>query len=267
MGVAELHGKISATATNLSERMEDLLTSDTFGCMRYVPADRALVPFLRVAQSLDGELLAISDDVVRVRYSFWPWLTSPQAIPCEPDVVLGIEMPENQVHVVLIEVKYLSGLSSEEDNREEPNDQLARELDNLDAIVPSDLGWSHQLKVVRRSLVFVTQDMGIPRELIAQSLSEYQRKRNRETDVYWLSWRSLPAILESSLENEINEERRVVLEDMLKLLVRKELTVFLGVEPVNGSFTTPDFYRSISASYTWPEVPESFNISYEYEVV
>lgn len=35
MTIAEIRGKISEIGVNLSERMEYLLTSDTFGCMRY----------------------------------------------------------------------------------------------------------------------------------------------------------------------------------------------------------------------------------------
>ena len=34
MTVAEMHGKISDS--NISERMEDLLTLDVFGCLRYL---------------------------------------------------------------------------------------------------------------------------------------------------------------------------------------------------------------------------------------
>ena len=43
---------------------------------------------------------------------------------------------ESAVHVVSVETKYYSSFSSEEDERPEPNDQLARELDNLDAVSP-----------------------------------------------------------------------------------------------------------------------------------
>ena len=51
MTIAEIRGKISETGSNLSERMEDLLTSDTFGCMRYLPPETVLIPFLNKAIS------------------------------------------------------------------------------------------------------------------------------------------------------------------------------------------------------------------------
>lgn len=266
MTVAEIRGKISETGTNLSERMEDLLTSDVFGCMRYLPAEKALVPFLQTARSLHGNALTIPGEVLRVHWSFWPWLKLAGRIPCEPDVVVGIETEENYIHLVLIEAKYYSGLSSEEDERAEPNDQLARELDNLDMVSCATLGWRTQSEIASRALLFITQDMGIPRDLIVKSLAEYTRKRNRDGDIFWVSWRFLPYILERRLEKETVPENKAVLEDMLALLLRKELRMFGGVEPVAEYFALPEFYSVTPTKYSWPELPESLDIDYAFEV-
>ncbi len=266
MSIAEIRGKISDTGTNISERMEDLLTSDIFGCMRYLPARKALIPFLRMACSLYGNVLTIPSDVIKVHYSFWPWLKSAGRIPCEPDVMLGFETKENYIHLILVEAKYYSGLSSEEDDQPEPNDQLARELDNLDVVSCSTLGWRTQSEITSRTLLFVTQDMGIPRDLLAQSLAEYKRKRKREGDIFWASWRLLPSILEHGLEVESIPEHRAVLEDMLTLLLRKELIIFSGIEPVTDYLTLPDFYHYTPTRYSWPVIPVSLDIDYVFEV-
>jgi len=77
MTIAEIHGKISDAGSNLSERMEDLLTSDIFGCMRYLPADKALLPLLNTARSFHGKSFNIQDKVIKTHYSFWPGLKSP----------------------------------------------------------------------------------------------------------------------------------------------------------------------------------------------
>ena len=42
--IAEIKGKISSTGSNLSDRLEDLLTSDVFGPLRYIPFDEGLLP-------------------------------------------------------------------------------------------------------------------------------------------------------------------------------------------------------------------------------
>jgi hypothetical protein len=266
MSIAEIRGKISDTGTNLSERMEDLLTSDIFGCMRYLPAKKALIPFLQTAYSLHGNILVIPSEVIRVYYLFWPWLKLEGLIPCEPDVILGLETEQGCVHLVLIEVKY-SGLSSEEDDRPEPNDQLARELDNLDAVSCATLGWSTHLKIASRTLLFVTQDIGIPRDLLVQSLAEYTRKRKKEGKIFWVSWRFLPSILGQSLEKENIPENRAVLADMLALLLRKELIMFGGVESITEYFALPDFYYYTPTKYSWPIIPVSIDIDYTFEVV
>ncbi len=267
MSIAEIRGKISETGTNLSERMEDLLTSDIFGCMRYLPAQKALIPFLQTAHSLHGNILTIQGEVIRVHYSFWPWLKLANRTPCEPDVVLCLETEENQVHLVVIEAKYYSGLSSEEDERAEPNDQLARELDNLDAVSCATLGWGTHLEIASRALLFVTQNMGIPRDLLVKSLAEYRRKRNKDGEIFWVSWRFLPPILEQSPEQESVPENRAVMADMLALLLRKGLIMFGGVEPITECFVLPDFYHLTPTKYSWPVIPESLDIDYVFEVM
>ncbi len=266
MSIAEIRGKISETGANLSERMEDLLTSDIFGCMRYLPVQKALVPFLQIARSLHGNILTIPGEVIRVHYSFWPWLKLVGRIPCEPDVVLGLETKGSQVHLVLIEAKYYSGLSSEEDERAEPNDQLARELDNLDVVSCATLGWGTHLEITSRSLLFMTQDMGIPQDLLAKSLDEYERKRNKHGDIFWASWRFLPSVLERNLEKESVPENRAVMADMLSLLLRKGLIMFGGVESITEPFALPEFYHDIPTKYSWPVIPGSLEIDYVFEV-
>ena len=266
MTIAEIRGKISEDGTNLSERMEDLLTADTFGCFRYLPLEKALIPFLSTAQSFCGHTLELPREIVGVQYSFWPWVKLHGPTPCEPDVVIGIEAEGRHIHLVFVEAKYRSGLSSEEDEGESPNNQLARELDNLDRISPVNLHWSPELTVTSRTLLFVTQDMGMPRNLIAQSLAEYQRKRNKQGDIYWTSWRLLQSILEESLRQDNSPQSIAVIEDMLKLLLRKGLIVFRGVDPIIPSLDLPRFYVVPPRIYTWPSAPEYTEVSYKYEV-
>lgn len=106
----------------------------------------------------------------------------------------------------------------------------------------------------------------MPRHLLAQSLSEYRRKRGREGDIFWTSWRYLPGILERSRQEECQPEQGAVLEDMLKLLLRKGLVMFRGVEPIEADFKVPEFYHSTPTRYAWPNITESWTILYEFEV-
>jgi len=266
MTVAEIHGKISEQGTNLSDRMEDLLTSDVFGCLRYLSPEKTLMPFLSTARSFHGHPLALPTEVETVHYSFWPWVGSPGCKPCEPDIVVGLQTEKKCLYLILIEAKYHSGLSSLEDENESPNDQLARELDNLNTVSPMNLRWSPDLKIISRYLLFVTQDMGMPRRLVAQSLAEYQRKRNKQGDIYWTSWRFLQPILEKNLKQENSHQSIAVMEDMLELLLRKGLSVFRGIDPITMRFGIPQFYIMPQGVYTWPMVPPRIRVSFKYEV-
>jgi len=266
MTIAEIRGKISQTGQNLSERMEDLLTSDILGCMRYVPPQSALIPFLQTARSLHGNILMIPGKVLRVHWSFWPWLKLSGRIPCEPDVIIGLETEDNHIHLILIEAKYYSGLSSEENERAEPNDQLARELDNLDAVSTAALGWNPRLDIASRKLLFITQHMGMPRKLIAQSLAEYQRKRNKQGDIYWTSWRFLQPILEENLKQENSSQSIAVMKDMLQLVLRKGLSVFRGIDTITTRFNIPQFYIIPRRVYAWSMIPAPIRVTFKYEV-
>ncbi|MCH8205743.1 MAG: hypothetical protein IH956_01930 [Chloroflexi bacterium] len=183
--------------------------------------------------------------------------------------MLGLETEDRRVHLLLVEAKYHAGLSSEEDERDEPTNQLARELDNLSAVSPAVLGWSAGLRLVSRSLLFVTPDMSMPRADLERALDEFQRKRKEQGDIFWTSWRSLPSILENALKTESDPGRVAVLEDMLALLSRKGLTMFRGIKPVKHRFSVDDFlfYRPVPQGYRWPDIPEpdSTLAAYRYE--
>src|SRR5262249_39219398 len=119
--------------TRPEEGMEDLLTSNTFGSMKYLPLDAALLPFLSTAiNPLNGSRLSeLMSGITRVVWQFWPQLAYADCIPCEPDVALVLSDDIAPRLVLLIEAKYRSGKSSlASETSERPNDQLAREHDN-----------------------------------------------------------------------------------------------------------------------------------------
>ena len=149
---ALLHGKLSREQAN----MEDLLTSCVFGTLRYLPEDEGLLPFLRLAKTVEGEtLLAVIPDGAKADYCFWPPLAEKGCLPCEPDVLLTITEPGGKKHLVLIEAKFRSGKSFEaDDEKERPNDQLAKEWDNLESLATAE--------GAEPFLVYLTADFGCP---------------------------------------------------------------------------------------------------------
>jgi len=257
MTIAELYGKISSLGANVTDTSEDLLTSDVFGCIRYVRPDSGLVQFLETAKAFSGETLSVPRPIMRVHWSFWPSIRFPRRKPCEPDVVIGFETPSG-IHIVMVEAKYLSGKSSYEDEDERPNDQLARELDNLELLGPNDLEWNTTKEVIGRSLLYLTQDASIPSHTIQESLKEYRRKRKQHGKIYWTSWRHLSLVLEKENQH-LDEYQSIVIEDIRRLLEKKGLTMFRGMTPMTTTFErrTYTFYSFSPNRYYWPDIPSS----------
>jgi len=252
MTLADIHRKLEGP--RLTDRSEDLLTSNIFGCLRYIPHNKVLFPFLKRAQSLTGTPIDLPRSVRTVHYSFWPSLRSAGYARCEPDVVLGLETENNELHIIMVEVKYRSGPSSQENEDILPHHQLARELDQLGVVSCDDLRWEIAIEPSSRKLVYLTEDFTMPKEDIGKASEEYLSKRHAKGEIHWLSWRSLPAILENSSLDEHVSEHRIVMDDMLLLLQKKWLTLFSGVDPVTSWFSLPEFYQEVINSYDWPDM-------------
>ncbi len=252
MTLADIHRKLEGL--NLTSRSEDLLTSNVFGCLRYLPPAKALVPFIRTALSLEKKPIDIPEEIIKAYATFWPFLRATGHSNCEPDVVLGLETADDHLYVVMIEAKYLSGPSSEADEKDLPHHQLARELDQLSVIDATAFGWETCAKPSACFLVYVTRDNTMPTEDIKEGLSEYCKKSKKTAEVYWTSWSKLPSILETCLTTELISEHRLIMQDMLVLLKQKWLITFNGVDSIKTLYPIPDFYPHLMKEYKWPSI-------------
>jgi hypothetical protein len=211
---AMLHGKL----TRQEEDMEDLLTSNVFGLLRYVPADAALLPFLGAAKDVISGLHLenwLRGVVALEGWTFWPALCSAGCIPCEPDVDLVLSHADGSRTRLLIEAKYRSGKSSfASAESEQPKDQLAREFDNL-SVAAGAAG------IDRYAVVYVTADVACPREEIEASAQEYLAKRGTKPILFWLSWRTLTDVLNGDAASAYP-----ILGDLRQLLLRMHLFMF-----------------------------------------
>ncbi len=229
MTIAEICGKISRTGENLSERLEDLLTSDVFSACRYVRPITLLLPFLSQAKQLNGESLEhlLEDNVERMRYLFWPRLKK-----SEPDVLIALEFTSGCFFLILIESKYFSHKSSSALSLEEleiaetPSDQLAREyVDLLDAHEAFNYQKS---KILGRALIYITAHRAIPKDSLNESKTEIKKfiADKDKVNLFWTNWFELHPII--SKAQNVLEWERPILDDLRQLLERKRLIQFRG---------------------------------------
>jgi len=226
---ALLKGKLSTDQAN----MEDILTSNVFGLLRYLPPEHGLLPFLAYAISLDRQRLELPESAAGVQaltdFSFWPSLAEQGCIPCEPDVLISITWPRPQARrfLVLVEAKYLSGKSSEADESSPlPLDQLAREWGNVESRARKES--------CEPVLVYLTAGFGPPVQEILRAEADHRSKANRSSlpfKCYWLSWRHLALVADSRADLDTPAFASCILEDLRKMLNRLDLVFFAGFSP------------------------------------
>jgi len=239
MLMALLKGKLSRE----QENMEDILTSNVFGLLQYLSPKDCLLPFLRLAQTPEGnKLLEELPDGTQAKYEFWPWWNEKDCDNCQPDVVLRLNINGKRSLLVLIEAKYFSGKSSEENNEQErPNDQLAREWDNLVRIAARE--------GAEPILVYLTAGMGFPKEEIEDSQREYYAKRGKQALIAWLSWRHLAGVL--------NKTEVPSLKHLREVLERFNLVFFSGFSDIDRVATVDWAYGGNVDYFDW----KIFNVS------
>jgi len=239
MLAAQLSGKL----TREEEDLEDLLTSNVFGSIKYVPHEEGLIPLLSAAERLDGSqpLNYGLSEISEVKYYFWHRIEKQNCYACEPDVLICIKHNDDKKTVVLVEAKYRSGKSSEEEEDDRPTDQLAREWDNLIVLAKE--------KAATPYLLYVTADIAIPSIDIEESQSEIAKKRGAKIDIVWISWRKLPIIFRDS--------RYDILRDLVEVLRRQWLIFFEGI-------SAPENMEAIN--WHFQSTPLKLNLSFDAPV-
>lgn len=237
--IAELYGKISRDGSNLSDRMEDDLTGNVFGNLRYLPFEMAMKHILEKAEFPDRKIKPVTfefngewSDTI----SFWPRYVEDKK-RTEIDVV--IDLPDV---LIGIEVKLHSGISSDDDIAYDTDvsgeideiscNQLARENDLLKKLA----------KGKRYVLLFLAKDFS------CLEIYRNVRKRNLVSgDILgYLTWQQVHETL-SALEVQTSYQQ-VIVDDLVDLLEKKNLNTFVNffvakeVKPCSGWEFDDGFY-------------------------
>jgi len=246
---ALLEGKLSEE----QENMEDVLTSMVFGAFRREKAASGLLPFICLAEPCEGSI-PLPNEYIHCTakyddYEFWPrWPTYGNVAACEPDLVIEINIPNSKNILLLIEVKYQSGKSSEASTQELIMDQLAKE-------------WLHLCKRAETCecmpwLIYLTADIACPRKDIENAIKEINEKgpkgdKSLKLDISWLSWRCLSELFDSDSDDSAS----TALKDISKLVRYLGLNYYKGV---SGHSSLPESYFRFDRPFTnfqWQYAP------------
>jgi hypothetical protein len=220
---AQLKGKLYRR----EEDMEDLLTSNVFGSLKYVPPEEGLSRVLASAEdSNGGNEIPLFNEIVEAQYDFWPQLKELFCNPCEQDVLIHLKLANGQKAAILVEAKYRSDKSSIADDSELPTDQLARE-------------WHNLIKLTKRInetpyLLYVTADIIFPLKSILDSQDELRKKNLPKINILWISWRKIYSLFAKAQGESIMGDLAAVLEKQgLTFYQRRPMKNFMKI---NWSF-------------------------------
>ena len=214
--IADINGKLSRTGHNLNDMLEDNLTGNFFGALRYIPFDLALRNILSagVHPREVGDLIGkISADFWSDKIEFWPYDKEG-----EIDALLNFDDT-----IIGIEVKYASGLSSEDD------------IDNSSMIdtqsiieEPSKNQLSKESRIVSRKgagktkiLIFIANSDS------CRTVYEDVIKRNiisNDVQMAYISWQSI--LVELKKLKLDDRYYQVIIDDLISLLTKKGFESF-----------------------------------------
>jgi hypothetical protein len=227
--LAEIQGKISRSGSNLTERLEDNLTGNVLGALRYTPFSLILGEVLTqgVYPKSVAEVFSIIEEGFWANHiDFWPF-------DREGELDAIIEFKD---FLIGIEVKYKSGLSSEDEvtnqleeiekkqnKKEEMHhsiNQLARESRIL----------SRKDKEKRKLLLFIA-DRKSCKEVYENVLGKDILEKN--VALGYISWQDL--LLQFKKLYLEDPYHQVIVQDIIALLTRKGFEDFTSM-----SIVTPD---------------------------
>lgn len=220
---ADIHGKLGGDYSRAHERGEDVLTSNVFGLLRYIPQENGLLRLLQqvrpfksnsdvVVPAVDPHWIPV-ERVRSVRMIFWPSFGAYG----EPDLLLSLrDEGGHDLHLVLIEAKYLSPKSG----RGDPYEAVEDDAPHGDQLVKywqasHDARWAPP--DIPRSLIYLTAAGVPPSREIHDSLRHLCSMR-----LAWLSWRDVWSVVEPIASTH------AAAADLAALLVHKGLTYFRG---------------------------------------
>ena len=209
---AELHGKLSEIKNS-----EDVLTSNIFGLLKYLPND-ILLNILDHAKTLSGKKIELDLKSYIPEFIFWENIKGYG----EPDLIIKFRNKVGHELILCIEIKYYSSKSGDGDN-----DQLKRYFEALSI--------SSKEKSSFLGVVYLTKYPS--RKELEDSLYYIKQKEldDAEEKLFQLRWFEITKSLEN-YNGVLNRHEDLIVKDLIEYLNYKNF-----VEFTDFTFQSKDF--------------------------
>lgn len=225
--IAEIKGKVNRQNTNLTELREDELTGNFFGSMRYIPFTKGLKKILKNAIR-PAELQNMIDEIDAYYWNdnifFWDKVRENERFT-ELDV--RMDFPTITIG---IEVKYRSGLSSEDEEDDESIsaensvNQLSREARVL-RLVGSDK---------KKLLLLLADDIACAKTIQGIKVID-------GVQLGYISWQEV--LIQLKELTELNDFEQLVVADIIELLEKKGFLRFSNFEMGISDISNKDYWH------------------------
>ncbi len=224
--IAEIKGKVNMQNTNLTSLREDELTGNFFGNLRYIPFAKGLKKVLRNAirpTALQSMIDEIDADYWNDNLFLWDRVRESDRI-----TELDVHMDFSTI-VIGIEVKYRSGLSSE-DTEEDENlsaensiNQLSREARVLHLLGPDK----------KKLLLLLADDL-----VCAETIQNVKIRDG--VQLGYLSWQEV--LIQLKKLTELNDFEQLIITDLIELLEKKGFLRFSEFEIDTADISISDYW-------------------------
>lgn len=225
--IAEIKGKVNKQNTNLTELREDELTGNFFGNMRYIPFAKGLKKILKNAIR-PVELQNMLDEVDVYYWDekifFWEKIRENDNI-----TELDVRMDFSSI-IIGIEVKYRSGLSSEDKEDDESIssensfNQLSREARIL-RLVGADK---------KKLLLLLADDLACAETIQGIKMID-------GVQLGYLSWQEV--LIQLKELTELNDFEQLVIADIIELLEKKGFLRFYNFDIDISDISNKDYWH------------------------
>lgn len=216
--IAEIQGKISSTGSNLNERLEDNLTGNFFGTFRYMSFENGLKKILLqgVTPKNDNVIEIIKNINVEEwsdNISFWPYDKEG-----EIDVILDFDNC-----IIGIEVKYLSGISSDDDisNDENSFEDKIKEDKSIQQLARESRIISKKGPNKEKILIFIADQQScidVYKDVTKRNIIE------KDVNLVYISWQNILEIMKNL--QCTNKYEKIIIDDLISLLTKKGFDQF-----------------------------------------
>lgn len=212
--IAEIKGKVNKQNTNLTELREDELTGNFFGNMRYIPFTKGLKKILKNAI----RPVELQNMINEIDVSYWDDKVFLWEKIRENDNITELDVRMDFSSIIIgIEVKYRSGLSSEDKEGDESIsaensfNQLSREARIL-RLVGADK---------KKLLLLLADDLACAETIQRIKIID-------GVQLGYLSWQEV--LIQLKGLTKLNNFEQLIVADIIELLEKKGFLRFSGFE-------------------------------------